>query len=284
MIMIYEAQNNIVRRCYVDWRAWDGRNFCGVDWPFGDGIQVYSGDYNTIENVIVGGLTPDWAVSIQANDPSLTAVGNKILGTVAIRAGMNPDGTVTTWGATRPQPNSCPNSITDFNWPGLRSGFMLYGQGELSDNLFQDIFAWGNAGLGLTMIPGTTFFPTNHNNNVVRATLLNNGLDNPDGPWPGQFGGKDTDIIENELSEFSSVQDSIIDKVFIRWPNYPYSPRTLTSLTGNGAKLTNRYVNGVLTTTPLWPWPMEQRIRNELGISVTNLMAGIIPSQINSIP
>ena len=161
---------------------------------------------------------------------------------------------------------------------------MLYGQGELSDNLFQDIFAWGNAGLGLTMIPGTTFFPTNHNNNVVRATLLNNGLDNPDGPWPGQFGGKDTDIIENELSEFSSVQDSIIDKVFIRWPNYPYSPRTLTSLTGNGAKLTNRYVNGVLTTTPLWPWPMEQRIRNELGISVTNLMAGIIPSQINSIP
>jgi hypothetical protein len=36
-----------------------------------------------------------------------------------------------------------------------------------------------------------------------------------------------------------------------------------------GAEVLNRYENGVLTSTPLWPWPMEERIFNETGISVT---------------
>jgi len=35
---------------------------------------------------------------------------------------------------------------------------------------------------------------------------------------------------------------------------------------------------------PLWPWPMEERIRAELGVSVTNLVAGIIPDQVERIP
>jgi hypothetical protein len=88
MIVIYEGQHNTIRRCVADWRGWDGKNFCGVTWPFGDGIQVYSGDYNIVENSISLGLTPDWAVSVQANDPSLDAIGNKILGTIALRGGM----------------------------------------------------------------------------------------------------------------------------------------------------------------------------------------------------
>ncbi|MFH0863736.1 MAG: hypothetical protein V1858_01415, partial [Candidatus Gottesmanbacteria bacterium] len=36
-----------------------------------------------------------------------------------------------------------------------------------------------------------------------------------------------------------------------------------------GAEVLYRYVDGVLTGDKLWPWPMEERIKNETGISVT---------------
>lgn len=36
-----------------------------------------------------------------------------------------------------------------------------------------------------------------------------------------------------------------------------------------GAEVLYRYQNGVLTNIPLWPWPMEDRIFKETGISVT---------------
>jgi hypothetical protein len=36
-----------------------------------------------------------------------------------------------------------------------------------------------------------------------------------------------------------------------------------------GANIIYQYVNGTLTQTPLWPWPMEGRILAEKGVSVT---------------
>jgi len=36
-----------------------------------------------------------------------------------------------------------------------------------------------------------------------------------------------------------------------------------------GAEVLYKYVNGVKTSEPLWPWPMEDRIKAETGISVT---------------
>jgi len=36
-----------------------------------------------------------------------------------------------------------------------------------------------------------------------------------------------------------------------------------------GAEVLFRYIDGHLTNEPLWPWPMEDRILNETGISVT---------------
>ena len=47
-------------------------------------------------------------------------------------------------------------------------------------------------------------------------------------------------------------------------------------MVGEGARLTYQYVNGVMTTDPLWPWPMEGRIQAELGISVTAMMTDLI--------
>jgi UDP-N-acetylmuramate-alanine ligase len=40
---------------------------------------------------------------------------------------------------------------------------------------------------------------------------------------------------------------------------------------GEGARLANRYVDGVLTDAPLLPWPMQDRAANELGVDVTGM-------------
>jgi hypothetical protein len=44
--------------------------------------------------------------------------------------------------------------------------------------------------------------------------------------------------------------------------------------TGIGANIIYRYQNEMLTHQPLWPWPMEDRIKAETGISVTWASAG----------
>jgi hypothetical protein len=53
---------------------------------------------------------------------------------------------------------------------------------------------------------------------------------------------------------------------------YLRGPTPLTTA-GNGApmgaRVMYRSTDGVLDDTPLWPWPMESRIRRETGLSVT---------------
>ena len=59
---------------------------------------------------------------------------------------------------------------------------------------------------------------------------------------------------------------------------YLFPPSSLaTAGSGNGpigATVLYEYLNGSLTTTPLWPWPMESRINAELGISPTYVNDG----------
>ncbi len=281
MLYVYKGEYNVLRRCVTMWERWDGREWHDA-WPLGSDLQIYNGSYNLIENSLALGSVPLWSISVQANSDSARAVGNRILGSAALRAGMNPDGTPRVWGCPE-KPEPCPgdrpkptsySTLRDFDWPAQRAGLVLYGSGIVRDNLFQDVMAWGNAGLGVTLVAqnGGTF----SGNVLRRATVFGNGIDNPNGPWPGRYGGKDTDARKVELDRFDAVEDSYIDKVFVDWPNYPTGPRNLVSLEGQGARLTHRYVDGVLTDEPLWPWPMEDRIQAELGFSVTDLMLEIL--------
>ena len=41
---------------------------------------------------------------------------------------------------------------------------------------------------------------------------------------------------------------------------------------GEGARLTHRYVNGVLTDEPLWPWPMEVDAVLDLGSQIADAL------------
>ena len=139
----------------------------------------------------------------------------------------------------------------------------------IEGNLLQDVLSWGNASVGLCVQET----PQLINNIFNRVSLYNNGLDMPSYD-------NSIDARKDDLSGIT-ITNSRIDVI---------KPDTLP-ITGEGARLQNRYVDGVLKdgsdgtpAQPLWPWPMEQRIRDEMGISVTNLIAGIIPDQVSLIP
>lgn len=284
MMVIFKGSHNTIRRCFADWQQWDGREWHDC-WPWGDGIELYNASDNTIENSIAYSRNPTWQISLLAQGDGGHSNNNKILGTMAIRSGMKEDGSPMEWDTTRPQPTEY-TCVRDFGWPGQRDGFNVYeGYAEIKDNIWQDIFSWGNAGLGVAWVTGGGGFPTTGNNAINRATFFNNGLDNPCGGWPCLFGGINTDATQADLDHFSSITDSKIENIFIDWPTYPSGTRNMTSMNGEGARLTNRYIDGVLTNQPLWPWPMEDRIQNELGFSVTQMMTQIIfgTTNLNSI-
>ena len=260
MIMVFMSENVTVRRCFADWQEWDGREWHDC-WPWGDGIEFYNSSYNIIENSISYSRNPTQSINLNAQGgENYTTIGNRILGSMAILSGMKEDGTPMVWGDTRPQPteHTC---VHDFNWPGQRSGFNVYGGANIKDNLWQDIFAWGSAGLGVSWIDAGSF--VTRNNRIVRATVFNNGLDNPD-----NWGGIHTDAIQGDLDRFDSIENSFIENI--------YAGSGKSTLNGDGARLTHRYVDGELTDEPLWPWPMESRIQAERGISVTDIMTKII--------
>lgn len=261
MIMIFEGGHNTIRRCFANWTRFDARDF-STAWPWGDNIQVYNSSHNTIENSISWGGIPSWGISIQANNPDAITTDNKVLGSVAIRSGIDSNGNVVYWGSpdpnsscgqvlTRPQPTQY-STTTDFCWPNQRAGYGVYGNGTIQNNLFQDIFAWGSAGLGFAGHRGGGVA-------ITRATIFNNGLNAPTAD-----GGIGADV--NGISGYV-INDSRIEGT-------PYQ--------GGGAQLQYRYENGVLTSTALWPWPMEDRLQAELGFSLTNAVTTLI--QTGSLP
>jgi hypothetical protein len=280
MVLIFagidpEAQHNTIRRCFASYREWDGREF-QVEWPWNENFEAYSSDYNTFENDIAYGYYANSGFSLLAQGTGDNCNSNKILGSIAIMGGRDFQNNIFSWGNIRPQ-TSVDTYVKNPDVAVHRSGFAIgHGGGEIRDNLLQDILSWGNAGIGLA----TFETPNLINTKVNRATIYGNGLGIPMGA-----DGKGVDIFQFDISGLT-FSNSRVDS--IRSSGYPYT--IFPSISGEGARLVNRYMDGVLKdgsdgtpAQPLWPWPMEQRIRDEMGISVTNLVAGIIPSQVSPI-
>ena len=264
MILIYKTQHNVVRRCLADWREWDGRERHEC-WPWGEGIEIYNASNNTIENSIAYGHTARSEISLLTQNTTIST-GNKILGTIAMRSGLELDGTPIVWGETRPQPSrdTCVTNV--FDYPTNQLGFTAnISGGSLRDNLWQDILAWGNGRYGINFnIVAPKGSP--QNNRIDRATMVDNGLNNLN---TAQWGGIGAGADEGTLAYFDSVQNSYIENIW-------QGGSSFTTQTGEGARLANRYIDGVLTDQPLWPWPMEERIKAELGYSVTCRMGTVI--------
>ncbi|MFB3903314.1 MAG: carbohydrate-binding protein [Acidobacteriota bacterium] len=276
MINVYKGQYNTVRRCVAYWLGWDGKASC-QNWPQVTNIHVYNGSNNIVENSIALGRIAYTSITVHANAPGVVAVNNQVLGCIAINGGVNPDGSVIEWPLSRPQPTTCdPNQVYDYaNWSGLRVGFSLYShtQAEVSNTLFRDDLASNNAGLGLSSMISAV----SAGNRLERVTLSGNGLGLVSDGGPG------TDALYSELQKLAITDSKIAVVRDSQGRSYP-------AYTGQGARLRHRYIDGVLMdgsngqpAQALWPWPMEQRIRDELGISITNTIAQVIPGQVSPV-
>lgn len=275
MLLAYDTYNNVIfRRNFAAWQWWRGANACQAYWPQTSGIELYPARYKNqpdiatnsiMENNINFGLLPESGISFSPNPGDLNGnperIGNKILGSISLGTGMRWDNTTKQFVSAvytvsgnnctynnMPKPANCPTSSCLYT--DAFSGFSV-GPSEnpyLKDNLFQDIFAAYNGNVGLRTGPWN---PNSTNNQLIRATLVNNGLSTS----TAVNILRNVDSTSSDLARFSAVSD--IKAGSILGGTNP-SP-------GTGAKLQNRYENGVLTEEPLWPWPMEERIKAEFA-------------------
>lgn len=243
MFEVYQGSGNTLRRVFAQWERWDGRQFCGVQWPHGYNVGVYNASNTTIENAIAYGRAPAVGVLVQANGDGTVASNNAVLGSMALLSGRDRDGSVWTYGtglaqpASRPLPSACPDNVTQWSWGGQRVGFALTGQGTMQNNIFRDVLAVDNMGVGFTA--GRPYVGGTVGGNVLqRFTLAGNG--------EGATG--------SEAARGGQIVNDLGVQVL---PGAPVLDR--------------RYVDRVLTDAPLLPWPMESRVQAELGVSVTSI-------------
>ena len=253
MILIWRGQDNIIRRCFTMWTSWDGK-YWHDNWPWGNNIDIYAGQRNIVENSFAYGRAPAGSFGISGR-VGYGGSDNKILGSVAMYAGTNRDGSVWDWGNTRPLSPVGWNTVRDRSWPGQSTAFWGWREtanDTFSNNLYQDIFAYGSAGLGFSF---NSFDGSSATNSQIKnATILKNGL----GLWAGH-----NDIDKTTLYGFDKTKPNIKPSTLGGF-NIDQSNRIEgTNLNGIGARLGCRYVDGVLTTTPLWPLPMAGRLKAE---------------------
>jgi len=287
MFVAYASYVNVVFRRNVGlWRDWRGAIDCQNHWPTGDNIEIYNWDQpdlsnypkllgnSIVENNIALGGTPMYGISLSPN-PAMTRENN-FLGNISIWAGMQLGGTPRTWNCSD-IPSSCqPLTCTKFTeWHAQRAGFNfgVYSHPTYINNTFRDLFAWGNGGVGLSAgePPDSTGWNSSSRNNILEhLTLANNGLGSP----PPQEGAG-TEITDNPSLRMFQTYGQLSNLYIEGDSRYPNK--------NAGARLRYRYVNGTLTNQELWPWPMEQRIKDELArefgiqnFSVTNTIVPLI--------
>lgn len=236
-ILIFTAYDVTVRRAFVQWTRWDGAEFCQAGWPAGNGINPYSSNNILVENSIATG--PFGARAINLTNQSETTVnqGNRILGSMAIGTYKQPDGSMYVY----PLPsNPCNYTNPPVHYPGNRAGMGEITQGPQVNPVWRDVLITGFAQEGFINAkpfgPGATGVVLDH------ATIYNNDL-----------AGNGSREFVDEVGTVT-VTNSKIEG---------------TAYQGEGARLQYRYVDGVLTADPLWPWPMQDRAMAELGIDVT---------------
>lgn len=254
------ASGNTVRRCFVKWSGWDGRNFCGVTWPNGFMMGAYNSSGGTFENNVIYGKGV-MGLIVQANTSTASASNNHVLGNLTLLQGKDSDGSVWHYGSptwptmTRPGPTddpyddtNCDDSVTSWSWAGQRVGLKFFGQGTLANNVFRDNLSADNAALGFHYAnPGGG----RYSGNVLdHLTIYGNGAD-----APAADGGKGAQAVFPPGVACTNCRVG-----------------SATTGDGSGARLTYRYVNRTLTDQPLLPWPMESRALAELGVSVDGII------------
>lgn len=248
-ILIFTSERVTVRRAFTQWQAWDGMtaDTCAMGWPAGNGINPYNSKYVTVENAIVTGPLADAGLRVTINHESVYSPGMKVLGSIAYQAGVNPDGTRHEY--VLPADPGC--TIPSDGPPYYASawGMGVYGQGDAPGVVFRDVLSLGNAGWGFASLRPSGVGA--HDSVLDHATIVGNNA------YPGQPSERD---VQGVYLGFTITNSKI--------PGFQE---------GEGARFVYRYVDGVLTNQPLWPWPMEGRGQAEMdGFSITQFAQDVI--------
>ena len=265
-----------VQRCWGRWVS-EGSGYGGYT-----GISIYSSNYSLIENCVLSAVSGNSTKAIAITGQyGTTANHNELYGNVFYKYGL--ETVLISSDKRRTELNKLVNNVGIDNVYGIiqRSDADLEVQrltlvnSQVSNNrafsvdedlsytkdsdfaikvdVRNSVFVNHSQGFNVVNNGGHLTGFTNDYNNLYKITNPYNNLAHP-GP--------------NEISINPGFDTATYGK-----GAYLIVPAALKGKGGNGtnigAEVLYRYQNGVLTSTPLWPWPMEQRICNETGYSVT---------------
>ncbi len=279
MFLLLRADNCILRRC---WGYFEDQ---GYD-PFGATVfSVYHGDNNRVENCIA---TMDQSqrssfhytgFSVHSSDTP-SADNNLFKGNIAYKLGY--------WGfkcsAANPRKYNSPGNVFKQNVAiDCSYGYMVRGGVDL---VVENLTAVECSSSGLY---GQEIDPDNGTINI-NATVKNCNFIGVNSGGKGIYLQKNPEI--TLTNDYNNVYNFATDYAgdasaganeFVTNPNFDKATygkgaylKMPAAMQGKGesnadvgAEVLYRYEDGALTSTPLWPWPMEDRIFAETGISVT---------------
>jgi hypothetical protein len=265
---VYESDYTTLRRC---WGRWTAPNIVPGTYA---GIQIYGSSYGTFENcVMTSPKNPSYnvnGISIFRADYNSDTVDNKFYGNVAYGF---------TGGAYFTEAQLEMSGMEYYNNVGIDAlyGFLQRADSDLTVN-----------NLTVTNISSNGYIISPYNSNI-RATVKNSSFNN------GTYGLYKTESgyvlafnhsynnLYGMTTCYSGTTQGTGENCKTLNPSYDTATygkgaylMVPTALKGKGeggadvgAEVLYRYVDGKLTDTPLWPWPMEDRIKAETGYSVT---------------
>jgi hypothetical protein len=275
----FTSQYVTFRRCAVFPTLWHGNSWCGNPYPFNAGFMLYQSRNCTIENCFIhphpnpqahitaygislnsdeqatlnnyGGIC-SFGIYFNNENPDVWVGYHTIAGNFVANARRKANG------SPMANPTGDPRADCDFwnSWTADLAGGSGYhwtaDSAAVQDVTWVDNVAYHGSGLGIARSGGS---PSSNVRHVVRRLTA---FDNGDGCAP-QTGGTAADTTSSYLSMFTSVESNCkIERVY---GGSPY--------TGEGARLKYRYVDGTVTATPLWPFPINAKVLTQVGFDVT---------------
>ncbi len=276
MYNIMSSERSTLRRC---WGRWQGHSGGGGPNGF---MQIYGSNHSIVENCI-GTMDPSVTDEVQgaaiwANYYNPSANYNKFFGNVIY--GLNFWAYIDSSVKYRIYGNRFVDNVSIDN----RYGFLQKGDADLkvdrmtivgSDMLYglaedpyepkEPDFAIKGYVKNSILLSGQSGFSISSGGRIRGFKSENNAFYKLKRPYAGMLAKGRRDI--KESPRFDTARYGRGGYLFV--PGN--SPLKKSGKDGGqvGASVLYRYENGVLTKTPLWPWPMEDRIMRETGVSVT---------------
>ena len=265
VLSIYGSRNVTIRRMVIRWDRWDGNNYKVNDPRFS--MSVYNSHDNLLENIIfidVGSTSANGdkgAFTVAGGDNGITApytnsANNKFLGMIL----LNNDGSaLDIEGRDIPHNNNLySDSVIAYN------GYAMVMNKNVTNTTINHVNFINNAG-------GLASWSTNVTNTKILNSVITG---NNDYAFRGDDITEDYNVLfnnnnnNNYVSGFAmGASTSLVDPklTHITFNNtIPLNSLPASDAGNRGAMVDKQYLNGIKTTTDLWPWPNEEKIVNDL--------------------